>query len=143
LGSGNAGMGHVQLPINFTNNGSSSCALGGFPGVSFDLGPGNHDTTGASGQEVGAPADRSGSAGPAVILAPGQTASADLQMPNDASATEQGNSACQLTDVSGLRVFPPDNTVSFYVPLPSGDQQECGNPAVHTLSIQSVKSGSN
>ena len=65
LGESSGAAGSVELPVVFTNTGSRTCTLDGFPGVSY--------VTGASGSEVGAAAGRSGS-GSLVSLAPGSAA---------------------------------------------------------------------
>jgi hypothetical protein len=141
LGSGGgAGMGHNDVAIQFTNTTENSCFLVGWPGVSYNLGPANHDATGATGELIGAPADRVATKGPAVTLAPGRMAYAEVQMPLDAAAQNDDPSVpCNLSPTSGLRVFPPDETISVYVAY---DSQACSNPAIHSLSVQTIKAGS-
>jgi hypothetical protein len=105
LGPSDAGAGSVYLTIVFTNTGGRTCVLQGFPGVSY--------VTGDNGAQVGAPAARTGAAGPVVSLAPGAKASAKLQAVNVHNFDE---AACGYTPVRGLRVYPPDETAAMFLP---------------------------
>lgn len=67
-------VGSVYRALVFTNNGRRSCQLRGFPGVSY-LGASDNDQVGPAAQRVG---DR----GDQVPIAPGGTASAQLQLVN-------------------------------------------------------------
>lgn len=96
----------------------------GYPGVSF--------VTGSAGQQLGAPASRITGSAPVVTLAPGQTAIANLGI---VEASNFGSS-CQLTNVDGLRVYPPNNTAALFVPH---TDQGCANTADVTLKIQPVQ----
>lgn len=116
----NGTAGSVYYTLVLTNRGSSACVLQGWPGVSF--------VTGSSGSQVGAAAARIPGSAPSVSLAPGGTASATLQI------TEANNygSGCQVTPVSGLRVYPPDQTASLYV---AHSDSACGNTSDVTLHV--------
>jgi hypothetical protein len=99
-GGASAGSTHYELTL--TNTGSSACTTGGFPGVSF-VGDG-------TGTQLGAPARRDGSAGAALRLAPGQTASADL------TVAQAGNFPdCSPQTADGLRVYPPNDRDALFV----------------------------
>jgi hypothetical protein len=103
-----------------TNTGPASCIVQGYAGVSF--------VTGSSGQQLGAPADRSPGSAPSVPLAPGQRAQAVLQI------TDAGNYGppCGITPTSGLRVYPPDQRASLLI---VHDDKGCSNTADVTLHI--------
>jgi hypothetical protein len=124
-------MQHVFRPIQFTNIGSTSCVIQGFPGVSF--------VTGDSGQQVGAPADRDGEIAPPVTLAPGQTAHAPLSMLNGIGAYYPPDTPlCGATQIRGIRVYPPDDTAALFIP---GNDTVCGNPSTHTMTVRTVQTG--
>jgi hypothetical protein len=130
LGEAGGAAGSIYQPIVFTNTGSATCTLNGYPGVSF-VAPGN-------GQQVGAAASRNPQHAPALVtLAPGASASATLQ------TGETGNydqATCKPVDVSGLRVYPPGNTAAMYVAFPS-KQQACSAGNVNQLSVEAVVAG--
>jgi Protein of unknown function (DUF4232) len=109
LGAGQGTAGHTVEPIVFTNTTTTTCTLFGYPGVSF-VAPN-------TGHQVGKAATRNPQHAPmTVTLAPNASASALLQI------TDEGNyspSSCQKTAVSGLRVYPPNNTSAAYVPFSS------------------------
>lgn len=97
--------GSTYQDLVFTNVGSASCWIVGFPGVSF--------VTGDNGQQVGAPAVRSGPLGGRVTLAPGGSAYATVQQ---GKSDNYDPAICQPTEVRGFRVHPPDNSKALYVP---------------------------
>lgn len=130
LGPGNgAGAGSVYPAIQFTNTGSTTCVMAGFPGVSY--------VAGNDGHQVGAAATRSGSAGPAVTLAPGAVASALVQEANTGNfdATD-----CQPIAVRGFRIYAPGNTSAMYLAF-SQSQTACSDSKDPQLSVQTVKPG--
>lgn len=120
LTSANGAAGSVYYTIRFTNHGTTSCVLQGWPGVSFVSSP--------SGPQVGAAATRIPGSSPALTLAPGASAGAALQI------TEASNygTGCQVTAVSGLKVFPPDQTASLYV---AHSDHACANTTDVTLHV--------
>lgn len=128
LGGGDGAAGHLYQALDFTNTGSVACVMTGFPGVSY--------VTGNNGQQLGAPAQRDGAAGPSVTLAPGATASAIV------GRTDVGvfdPNACKPAPVTGLRVYPPNDTAALFVPATGTG---CGgNPPSPQLRVQTVKSG--
>jgi hypothetical protein len=121
-----AGAGSAYATISFRNLGPGTCRLRGFPGVSY--------VTGDDGQQVGAAAEMSGPRGDQIRLAPGDTAGAVLQMP------QAGNfdaAVCRPTPVRGLRVYPPGETASGFVPL---ETTGCaGTTPSAQLLVQTVK----
>jgi len=121
---------HVDTGVQFTNIGSTSCVIQGFPGVSY--------VTGDNGQQVGAPADRDGAIEAPVTLAPGQTAHAPIHMLNGIGAYAPDDPVCQATPARGIRVFPPDDTAALFIP---GNSTVCGNPSNHTMTVRAVQTG--
>ncbi|HEX4225476.1 MAG TPA: DUF4232 domain-containing protein, partial [Pseudonocardiaceae bacterium] len=129
FGAGDAGMSQQYRVLRFTNTGKQTCAIVGFPGVSF--------VTGDNGQQVGAPAVRNGKIGAQVNLAPGAVASTVLHTV-DTGVYDPGT--CKPTDVRGYRVYAPDDTASKFIALPSG-VQACANPADTGLGVVTIRPG--
>lgn len=102
LGPENGTAGTIYYPLTLRNIGTSSCIERGYPGVSF---------VGSAGDQIGAPADRQPGSISTVTLAPGGSISANLGI-NDSSAFPPD---CNRTPVSGLRVYPPNQTAALYV----------------------------
>jgi Protein of unknown function (DUF4232) len=125
LGQGDAGAGSVFRPLIFTNTGSRTCELRGFPGVSY--------VAGDDGHQVGPAADMSGERGPQVPIPPGGTAVAQLRLVNALSFDE---AVCKPTPVRGLRIYPPGDTASLFVPM---DGTGCaGTPPGPQLFVQTI-----
>lgn len=120
LGAPNGAAGTIYYQLRLTNKGGAACTLAGYPGVSF--------VAGASGAQVGAGAARTPGNATALTLAPGQSASSALGI---AVASNYG-SACQITDVAGLRVYPPGQTTALFVPH---SDQACANQADVLLHV--------
>jgi hypothetical protein len=128
LGPSEGAAGTLYAPLRFTNTGTRPCALRGFPGVSY--------VTGDRGDQVGHAAVRDGAPGGAVTLAPGTVASASLAMVQVANFDRV---ACRPTPVRGLRVYPPDERASAFIPLA---QTGCaGDPPGPQLRIGAIKPG--
>lgn len=124
-GTQQGAAGSVLIDLNFTNAGSTDCTLHGFPGVSF-VGMDN-------GTQIGAPAVREGDAFPAVTLGPGENTIAALKI---SRAENYDSDACSLQPVDGLRVYPPGETASAYLPLEGFNG--CDNDGLKLLTIKSV-----
>lgn len=125
LGTGDAGAGSVFRPLIFTNTGSRTCELRGFPGVSY--------VGGDDGHQVGQAADMSGERGAQVPIAPGGTAVAELRM---VRALNFDEAVCRPTPVRGLRVYPPGDTASLFVP---DGGTGCEGPLTESLlSVQTI-----
>lgn len=104
---GGGAAGTVYRSLVFTNSGDQPCVMVGFPGVSY--------VTGDSGEQVGPAAGRVGQKGAPVTVPVGGTAEAEVGF------TQVGNfdqAACEPTPVRGLRVYPPHDTASMFVPQP-------------------------
>jgi hypothetical protein len=126
LGEGGAAAGSVYRSLIFTNTGSHTCELRGFPGVSY--------VAGDDGHQVGPAAAMSGERGGQVPIPPGGTARAQLQLVN-VQNFEQG--ACRPVPVRGLRVYPPGDTASLFVPV---DATGCSTtPPGNQLSVQTIQ----
>ena len=98
--------GSVYRALVFTNNGHRSCQLRGFPGVSY-VGAGN-------GDQIGPAAQRVGDLGEDVSVAPGGTASAQLQL---VEVANYDAGVCRPMPVRGLRVYPPGETAALVVTI--------------------------
>ncbi|WP_327145341.1 DUF4232 domain-containing protein [Nocardia sp. NBC_01327] len=117
--------GSTYTPLIFTNTGSKPCTVTGFPGVSL--------AAGNTGDPIGAPADRD-KPKPTITLGVNEQASALLRI------TDAGNygDRCQPVTAAGLRIYPPDNTESIFLPA---QISACANSDVHLLEISSLVPG--
>ncbi|MBW0103851.1 DUF4232 domain-containing protein, partial [Pseudonocardia sp. KRD291] len=106
-----------------TNVGSRTCSLRGFPGVSYVGGDG--------GAQVGPSAVMSGPRGGDIRLGVGGSAGAPMKLAN---VVNFDPGECRPVPVRGLRVYPPGDTASLFVPregrgcsaTPSGGDQLSG-----------------
>lgn len=129
LGAAGHAAGSTYRPIIFTNKGTTSCALRGYPGVSY-VAP-------SSGAQVGAAASRSaGVTVRTITLAAGAHASALLQLVN---YTDYPASSCGARSVSGLRVYPPGSKAAAYVAF-AHTMKACSSN-VNQLSVRPVVKG--
>lgn len=126
LGAPNGAAGTIYYSLTFTNKGSATCTLFGYPGVSFVTGP--------TGTQVGAAAARSGGTPTAVTVAPSASAHAQLGI-SEASNYGPG---CEMTPVTGLRVYPPGQTAALFVPHTGTG---CANKADILLHVGAVVAG--
>lgn len=128
LGQGNAAAGTTYRPLRFTNAGSRTCTIQGFPGVSY--------VAGDDGHQVGPAAFRVGTKGPVITLAPGRTAHAPVGF------TQVRNfdpAVCRPTAVRGLRVYAPHDTAAMFLPM---EGTGCaGTPPSHQLVVRTMQSG--
>jgi hypothetical protein len=129
-GKGNGAAGSVIVPLEFTNTGTASCTLFGYPGVSFVTGTGGSQVGASAGEDPATPRQQ-------VTLAPGGSAHALLQV---AVAQNFPPAKCKLTTAHLLKVYPPGQTAPLYV---SYTASTCANPskAVRTLMVQTVQPG--
>ncbi|WP_424190352.1 DUF4232 domain-containing protein [Actinokineospora sp. G85] len=104
---GDAAAGTVYRKLVFTNTSNRACTIQGFPGVSY--------VAGDDGHQVGPAAFRVGEKGAPITLNPGGTAATDIGFTN---VRNFDPGACQPTETRGLRVYPPHDTASMFVPLP-------------------------
>lgn len=125
---GGGAAGSTYEAITFTNTGSASCTLEGYPGVSA--------VAGDDGEQVGAAAvrDKSGTA-TSVDLAAGGKAYALLQV------SEAGNydaDECEPTPARGFRVYPPGETAAAFA---EADVEACASDDVTLLTVGPVRAG--
>lgn len=121
----NGYAGGVYFQLQLLNHGTTACMLYGYPGVSFVQ---------AAGKQVGAPAARLHNGQPVVtvILQPGQTAVAGLQL------VDVGNypPTCQASATMGLRIYPPGETAALF--LPTTGMRTCANTSYTPLAVGPV-----
>jgi len=106
LGAEEGTAGTVHRALVFTNTGARACVIQGFPGVSF--------VTGDDGRQVGEAAERVGDKGPPITPRPGMSATAPVGFVNIGNYDP---AICQPTPVLGLRVYPPQERRSEFVPF--------------------------
>jgi hypothetical protein len=112
-----AGMSHTDNVVTFTNTGSASWQIQGYPGVA---------ALDAAGKQIQQAVRATGGKIPLVTLAPGQTASAMITG-NTASCTK-------LTSVPGLLVTAPNQRTSTHL-------GRYGNFCLNSLGIGPVYPG--
>jgi hypothetical protein len=104
---GGAAAGTDYVALDFTNVSANTCVLFGFPGVSW--------VSGHPGSQLGNAASRVTSyPSVSVRLAPGAVAHAWLGI---ADAGNFPASVCHPVTAHWLRVYPPDQFASLYVPF--------------------------
>lgn len=128
LGGGDAAAGTAYRHLVFTNKGSRTCTMQGFPGVSF--------VAGDDGHQVGPAAYRTGKKGPVVTLKPGASAFADVGFVQIANYDP---AVCKPTEVRGLRVYPPHDYDSMFLPNPGTGC--AGTPPGNQLTVATVQAG--
>jgi len=125
---GGSGMGHAITRLVFQNTSGHACWVRGYPGVSY--------VTGDDGRQVGGAARRDRARPPSaarIWLIPNAHAYALLDQANPRNYPA---GRCDPTAVRGLRVYPPEETASLYVP----DKGEAcadggtGRPMISALS---------
>ena len=125
LGQGDGAAGSVTRPLVFTNTGNHACELRGFPGVSY--------VAGDDGHQVGPAAQETGERAGAVVLRPGGQAVALVQFVQVANFDA---TVCRPTPVRGLRVYPPGDTASLFVP--AAGTGCAGTPPGPQLTVRTV-----
>jgi hypothetical protein len=125
LGEGGGTAGSTYVPLELTNVSSHTCRLFGFPGVS-----------GSDGRQLGRPAQRDRSV-PArrVTLARGATAHVLLRITDVSNLPA---SQCRPATATGLKVYPPDQRASRFVPF---SFRACSARGAGYLSIRPVEPG--
>jgi hypothetical protein len=125
-GGSEGAAGSVYTTLVFTNTGSSTCTLYGYPGVSLL----------DSGGQIGAAATRSPTHAPTVVtLKPGGKANVTLQV---AQALNYPSSKCTTRQATDLRVYPPGQKQSIDVPFKATG---CAQSSVKLLSVTAAASG--
>jgi len=125
LADGDAAAGSRFATLVLTNTGTRTCELTGFPGVSY--------VAGDDGHQVGPAAAMDGPRGGEVRLDVGAAAGAQLRM---VTVQNYDAAVCSPTPVRGLRVYPPGDTASLFVPM---DGTGCaGTPPGEQLTVQTL-----
>jgi uncharacterized protein DUF4232 len=128
LNDGEGTAGTYYRALIFTNKGRRTCTIQGFPGVSY--------VTGDDGHQVGQAAERNGAKKPAVTLKPGDSANVTIGF-RDVDAFDE--TSCEPTETRGLRVYPPHEYDSMFVPA---DGRGCaGKVQESQLTVTSVEPG--
>lgn len=117
---GDAAMSHVYGRIVLRNTSDETCWVRGYGGLSY-VGGGN-------GTQVGAPADRTPSNRPKVVLAPGEKVRSAVV---ETSYAPYPRARCRPRHVDGFRVYLPDETRSQFI---EHEATGCANPDVHLLA---------
>jgi hypothetical protein len=116
------------MNIDFTNTGSTTCTLYGYPGVAIG--------SGTPFSQVGASATRSTAASATVVtLSPGQTANALLRV---VQAMNYSAGTCSQKATTSLQIYPPNQTTAIYLPYSSTG---CASKSVNILTIGVVQAG--
>jgi Protein of unknown function (DUF4232) len=106
LGAAEGAAGTTYFALVFTNRGTTSCSLRGYPGVSSVIAP--------AGRQIGAAARRSPAHVTTVVLRPGGAASAAY---GQAQALNYPRARCRPLTARGLRVYAPNQTRARYLAI--------------------------
>jgi Domain of unknown function (DUF4232) len=128
LGLGQGYAGGTYQVIDFTNTSGATCTLYGYPGVSLVSGPPYAQIGLAAKRTTSTPVKQ-------ITLAPGATANAVVQI---VDALNFPTNTCSPVKSTNMRVFPPNQTISVYLPHAS---YGCSK-SVQTLFIAAVQAGS-
>jgi hypothetical protein len=127
IGISQGTAGSIYTVIDFTNIGTVTCTLYGYPGVAL--------AGGTPVKQIGlAAAESKVTARTLVTLAPGATANALLQI------VDAGNfppAKCGMVTAHYLQIFPPNQTTPIYLSFTSAT---CSKP-VQTLNVSVVMTG--
>lgn len=122
-----AAAGSSYIPLEFSNIGTTTCALYGFPGVSGVT---------ADGVQLGSPARWNHVIAPrTVVLTPGSTAHDILQM---VDVFNYPAGTCKPVKADGLRVYPPNQKASATVPF---SFWACSKAGPTYLGVDAVNAG--
>ncbi len=120
-----AAAGSVYRTISLRNAGSSPCRIKGWSGVSL--------VGGSKGRQLGAPASRTGSSAPAVVLK--QNGSTTFTV-RQSQAGNYDVGACDPVAARGYRIYPPNQRAALFLPI--AGLQACDNPDTSQLSVGAV-----
>ena len=122
--------------LEFTNLSGHACSLEGYPGVS---------AVGMSGHQLGREASRNPAHVPHVVVLSSPTENATLGRSDTATVVLKitdvgvyGPSTCDDASAAGLRVFPPNQSTSTFVPYPF---TACSHTAPTVLTVEAVEPG--
>lgn len=122
-----AAAGHFYRTLDFTNTSGASCTLYGYPGISF--------VTGVGGQQIGAGASRSPASKRLIVLAPGKTAHAQMDL---VDVLNFPASKCAASNAHWIKVYPPNQFSATYVRWTA---MVCSKPTTVYLFVAPVRSG--
>lgn len=129
VGVAQGAAGSVYQVIDFTNIGSSTCSLYGYPGVSL--------AAGTPVTQVGAAASRSTSSAPSLVtLAAGATANTLVRI---TVAQNYPTATCKPVATTYLQIYPPNQTTPIYVAYKTTG---CSATSVNLLTVSVVQAGS-
>ena len=128
VGVAQGAAGSVYQVIDFTNIGTASCSLYGYPGIAL--------AGGSPVTQIGAAASRSPQAGPATVtLAPGHVANTLLRI---TQAQNYPTSKCSPMASTYLQIYPPNQTTPIYLGYKSTG---CSATGVNLLTVSVVQTG--
>src|SRR5215471_8773721 len=128
VGIAQGAAGSVYQVIDFTNIGTSSCSLYGYPGVAL--------AGGSPVTQIGAPASRSTASAPKLLtLAAGATANALVQI---TEAENYPASKCGPTPSTYMQIYPPNQTTPIYLAYKS---MGCSSTKVKLLTVSVMLAG--
>jgi hypothetical protein len=128
VGVAQGAAGSVYQVIDFTNIGTASCSLYGYPGIAL--------AGGSPVTQIGMAASRSPQAGPALItLKPGDVANTLLRI---TQAQNYPTSKCSPMASTYLQIYPPNQTTPIYLGYKSTG---CSATGVNLLTVSVVQSG--
>jgi len=122
-----AAAGHLYRTLDFTNISGASCTLYGYPGISF--------VTGVGGQQIGAAASRSPASKRLIVLAPGKTAHAQMDL---VDVLNFPPSKCAASNAQWIKVYPPNQFSATYVRWTA---MVCSKPTPVYLFVAPVRPG--
>jgi uncharacterized protein DUF4232 len=128
VGIAQGAAGSVYQVIDFTNIGTSSCSLYGYPGVAL--------AGGSPVTQIGAPASRSTASAPKLVsLAAGASANTLVQI---TEAENYPTSRCGPTPSTYLQIYPPNQTTPIYLAYKS---MGCSSTKVKLLTVSVMLAG--
>ena len=128
VGIAQGAAGSVYQVIDFTNIGTASCSLYGYPGIAL--------AGGSPVNQIGAAAARSPQAGPTLVtLTPGSVANSLLRI---TQAQNYPTSKCGPVPSTYLQIYPPNQTTPIYLGYKSTG---CSETSVNLLTVSVVQSG--
>jgi Domain of unknown function (DUF4232) len=128
VGIAQGAAGSVYQVIDFTNIGTSSCSLYGYPGVAL--------AGGSPVTQIGAPATRSTASAPKLVsLAAGASANTLVQI---TEAENYPTSRCGPTPSTYLQIYPPNQTTPIYLAYKS---MGCSSTKVKLLTVSVMLAG--
>jgi len=128
VGVAQGAAGSVYQVIDFTNIGTASCSLYGYPGIAL--------AGGSPVTQIGQAASRSPQTAPALVsLAPGDVANTLLRI---TQAQNYPTSKCNPMASTYLQIYPPNQTTPMYLGYKSTG---CSAMSVNLLTVSVVQSG--